>query len=82
MCIDGHGRHAFYQHAYQTGTLLRQKEVGAGDSMFLTHNANILDETLSLDEITTLAVAKISVNDSGSKTRTSFQDYSMFKRVV
>ncbi len=47
--------------------------------MFLTHSANILDETLTLDEITTLAVAKISVNDSGSKTRTCFQDYSMFK---
>ncbi len=47
--------------------------------MFLTHNANILDENLSLEEITTLAVAKISVNDSGSKTRTCFQDYSMFK---
>ncbi|KAK3234313.1 hypothetical protein CYMTET_55414 [Cymbomonas tetramitiformis] len=78
-CIDGHGREAFYSSAHQFGCVLRQKDVAPGDRMFLTHNANILDENLSLEEITTLAVAKISVNDSGSKTRTCFQDYSMFK---
>jgi len=62
--------------------VLRQKEVPPGDKMFLTHSANILDENLTLDEITTLAVAKIAVNDAGSKTRTFFQDYSMFKCVA
>ncbi|KAK3287404.1 hypothetical protein CYMTET_5078 [Cymbomonas tetramitiformis] len=79
VCVDGHGRNAFYAHAFAHGCQLRQKDVEPGHAMFLTHNANILDETLTLDEITTLAVAKISVNDSGSKTRTFFQDYSMFK---
>eukprot|EP00854_Cymbomonas_tetramitiformis_P007833 gene7833-9302_t len=50
--------------------------------MLLSHNANILDENLTLDEITHLAAANISVNDSGSKTQTFFQDYSMFKKIT
>eukprot|EP00854_Cymbomonas_tetramitiformis_P005339 gene5339-6482_t len=38
--------------------IMMKKHVEAGDDMFLSHNANILDENLTLDEITHLAVAK------------------------
>ncbi|KAK3280477.1 hypothetical protein CYMTET_11682 [Cymbomonas tetramitiformis] len=47
--------------------------------MFLTHDVSLLDGELNENEITTLCVAKINVNDQGSKERTFYQDYAMFK---
>ncbi|KAK3236205.1 hypothetical protein CYMTET_53640 [Cymbomonas tetramitiformis] len=79
ICIDGHGRQAFYTEAWANGCTLRRATVKPKDKMFEVHDANILDGDLTSNEITTLAVAKIHVNDKGAKERTFFQELSMFK---
>eukprot|EP00854_Cymbomonas_tetramitiformis_P014465 gene14465-17097_t len=79
ICIDGHGRHAFYTGARANGCTLRRATVKPKDKLFEVHDANILDGDLTSNEITTLAVAKIHVNDKGAKERTFFQELSMFK---
>ena len=79
ICIDGHGRYNFYQEAYKCGATVANRAVAPKNEMFLRHDVSLLAGDLNENEITTLCVAKINVNDQGSKERTFYQDYSMFK---
>ena len=78
LAINGHGRHKVFDDYFQNGGLCNGVQIPAGDIRFSNVPVLLLDDKVTEEQRTAIALQKFNAEEEGSKILTNYDYMQLF----